>query len=539
MKDNSGAQPDRVCVPRTLTDTSTGQFGLPNDVMERAVTRLGWLGLIFAATINLVHWTRMYTLPSRVFIAWTLPPLVYFGLAVGTVLGVAICALAWSRRVPVQTMLDIGLIFEVLAAFCLAAMENSNPLISQGFVRGVSGLALWTAFFVLVVPSSLAKTSLAAVASAVMGPLTLIMYSGFYGNRVPEAGIWISVFVPDFVCAVWAVLLSRFIYGMGRDLSKARRMGYYELIEPLGRGGMGEVWRAKHRMLARPAAIKLIAPEAVGVRSGGLTTTMIQRFELEAQLTATLQSQHTIQLYDFGVTDDGALYYVMEYLNGLDLETLVEKYGPVPAERAIHFMLQITDSLEEAHQIGLVHRDIKPANVFTSIHGGQYDFVKVLDFGLARFSQEQKGITVSDSGGGTPAFMAPEAALGQSIDGRADLYALGAVGYWLLTGRLVFEGETPYATVLDHIRKAPVPPSMRTELPIPESLERIIMLCLEKDPRKRPASARELAQMLRQVEPPNQWDDTRAERWWLSHRPEAGGRRPAIHIEQPAFKEAI
>src|SRR5262249_47603553 len=282
---------------------------------------------------------------------------------IGSVLGITICALAWSRRIPVSTMLDIGLIFEVAAAFCLATMENSSPLIAAGWVRGISGVALWTGFFVLVVPTSMGKTALAAFASAAMGPLTLMMYTGLYHRNPPEPGIWISLFVPDFLCAIWAVVLSRFIYGIGRDLGKARRMGYYELIEPLGRGGMGEVWRAKHRMLARPAAVKLISPEAAGIRGGKLTTTAIRRFEQEAQLTANLQSQHSIQLYDFGVTDDGAFYYVMEFLNGLDLETLVEKYGPVPAERALYFMLQICDSLEEAHRIGLVHRDIKPANI--------------------------------------------------------------------------------------------------------------------------------------------------------------------------------
>jgi serine/threonine protein kinase len=302
---------------------------------------------------------------------------------------------------------------------------------------------------------------------------------------------------------------------------------------------MGEVWRAKHRMLARPAAIKLISAESAGVRRGGLTPAVIRRFEQEAQMTATLQSQHTIQLYDFGVTDDGAFYYVMEFLNGLDLATLIEKYGPVPAERAVHFLLQITDSLEEAHRIGLVHRDIKPANIFTSIHGIQYDFVKVLDFGLAKFSREQQqGITMSGAASGTPAFMAPEAALGETTDGRADLYALGAVGYWLLTGKLVFEAETPYATVLEHVRKAPVPPSRRTELRIPESLERIIMQCLEKNPADRPSSARELARMLREVELEAEWDDARAERWWQMHRPQVTGRKSAIKYEKPVPMEA-
>jgi eukaryotic-like serine/threonine-protein kinase len=523
-------------VPQISGDTATGHFGLPNEMVDRAVTRLGWLGLIYAATLHVVHWTRTYSLPANLFSTAISSPLINVALAAGTVLGLAICALAWSRRIPAKTMLDIGLIFEVAAAFCISVMENSNPLLAAGWVRGVSGLALWIAFFVFVVPSSLGKTTLAALSSASMGPLGLVIYAGFFDNPRPAAGVWASLFIPDFVCAAWAIVLSRFIYGIGRDLGKARRMGYYELIEPLGRGGMGEVWRAKHRMLARPAAIKLISPEAAGVR-GGVTSTVIRRFEQEAQLTATLQSQHTIQLYDFGVTDDGEFYYVMEYLNGLDLETLIEKYGPVPAERAVHFMLQISDSLQEAHQIGLVHRDIKPANIFTSIHGVQHDFIKVLDFGLAKLSEPQASMTMSDSATGTPAFMAPEAALGETVDARADLYALGAVGYWLLTGHLVFEGETPYATVLDHIRKAPVPPSRRTELPIPESLERIIMRCLEKDPAKRPASARELAQMLREVDLESKWDESRGERWWLMHRPEATGRRPAVHIEEPISLE--
>jgi eukaryotic-like serine/threonine-protein kinase len=525
MNETVGCMPSRVCVPRSKGNTTTGQFGLPTDVMERAVVRLGWLGLIYAATINAVHWTRMYTLPPS--LVTEMPMLALIGLIVGSILGLTICAMSWSRRVPVQMMLDIGLIFEVAAAFCIAVMENANPLLSAGFVRGVSGLALWTAFFVLVVPSSFGKATLAALASTAMGPLGLLLYSGVYRNDVPSAGIWASLFIPDIICTIWAVVLSRFIYGIGRDLGQARRMGYYELIEPLGRGGMGEVWRAKHRMLARPAAIKLISPEA------GLTTTMVKRFEQEAQMTATLQSQHTIQLYDFGVTDDGAFYYVMEYLNGLDLETLVEKYGPLPAERTVNFLLQIADSLEEAHQVGLVHRDIKPANIFTSIHGVQHDLVKVLDFGLAEFSENHKKLTMTGGAGGTPAFMAPEAALGKTVNARTDIYALGAVGYWLLTGRLVFEAETPYATVMEHIYKTPVPPSRRTEIEIPESLERIIMMCLEKDPANRPGSARELAAMLRKVELPAEWDEARAMRWWQMHRPAATGRRPVLEIQKP------
>lgn len=537
MKKTCNPETERYFVPRSSGDSSTSAFGLPNEFIERAVTRLGWLALIYAATLNLVHFIRIYGMPATLLPVDGMPALVNAALIGGTALALVVCGLAWSRRIQAQTMLDVGLIFQVAAAFCLSIMENSNSLIASGWVRGVSGMALWIAFFVLVVPSTLGKTAIAAVSSALMGPLGLLIYSALFGTPLPSPGVWASLFVPDFFVAVWAIVLSRFIYGMGKELGKARRMGYYELIEPLGRGGMGEVWRARHRMLARPAAVKLISPEAAGIRGGKLTSTIIRRFEQEAQLTATLQSQHTIQLYDFGVTDDGAFYYVMEYLNGLDLESLVEKYGPVPAERAVHFMLQITDSLEEAHRLGMVHRDIKPANIFTSTYGVQYDFIKLLDFGLAKFAQEQSSLTMADSASGTPAFMAPEAALGETVDARSDIYALGAVAYWLLTGRLVFEAETPYATVMDHIRKAPVPPSRRTELPIPASLERIIMMCLEKDPASRPASARALAEMLKEVKLESKWDQARAEKWWQVHRPEPTGRRPSVKIDEPVRVE--
>jgi hypothetical protein len=536
MKDDSSYQPDRVCIPRTSSDTKTGS--LPSDLMDQAVMRLGWLGLIYAATINLVHWTRMYAMPANSLAAQGIPTLVYVALTIGTGLGLAICAATWSRKLAAQMLLDIGLVFEVVAALCTAILENSNPLITQGPIRGISGVAVWTVFFVLVIPTSFGKTTIATLTSAAMGPLGLLLFVAVNGTGLPDSKTWLSLFVPDFLCSFWAVVLSRFIYGMGRDLGKARRMGYYELIEPIGKGGMGEVWRAKHRMLARPAAIKLISAESAGIRSGNLTTTVIRRFEQEAQITATLQSQHTIQLYDFGITDDGAFYYVMEYLNGLDLKTLVEKFGPVPAERAVHFMVQVTDSLEEAHRAGMVHRDIKPANIFTSVHGVQYDFIKVLDFGLAKVAQKHEGITMSGSASGTPAFMAPEAALGEPVDARTDLYALGAVGYWLLTARLVFEAETPYATVIDHIRKAPVPPSKRTEIQIPEALERVIMMCLEKDPADRPASARELARMLRDVPLVAPWDEARAEHWWQLHEPQALGRM-TVHAGEPVATEAL
>jgi serine/threonine-protein kinase len=505
----------RLCKPGKC-DSQITNPGLPGDVMGKAITRLGWLGLLFAATLHLVHWTRISFTPFEGSIEGM--RIANVALIAGTILGLTICALAWTRRLPQRMILDAGIFFQVAAAFCIAVFEFRILIHTDEPIVGVSGMALWITFFVLVVPTTLGKAALGAVGSALMGPLALLVLSAV--ERVPLAGPgrMLSIFLPDFLVAAWSLLLSRYIYGMSRALGSARRMGYYELTERVGRGGMGEVWRAKHRLLARPAAIKLISPEALG-KGGDVTTTMIRRFEREAQTTAALRSQHTVQLYDFGVTEDGALYYVMEYLDGLDLETLIANHGPIPPERAVHFLLQILESLDEAHRAGLVHRDIKPANILTSKYGVHHDFIKVLDFGLARFVENAPGQrTMFPMVAGTPAFMAPEAVLTRDVDVRADLYAVGAVGYWMLTGELLFDGLSDYETLLEHANKTPVPPSERTETFIPPALEAIIMACLEKSPADRPQTAAELALRLKAVPLDATWTEERAGQWWQAYR---------------------
>jgi serine/threonine-protein kinase len=512
----------RICVPGRC-EPHTTNLGLPVDVMDKAITRLGWLGLLFAATLQLVHWTRISFTPFE-----TAGGMQVANEAViaGTVLGIAICALAWTRKLPHRAMLDSGLLFQVAASFCIAVVEFRIRMHTDEPIVGVSGMALWITFFVLVVPTTPGKAALAAFGSVLMGPLAMLFYAAVERVPLPGQGRMLSIFLPDLLAAAWSLLLSRYIYGMGRALGSARRMGYYELTERLGSGGMGEVWRAKHRMLARPAAVKLISPEALGA-GGDLSTTLIRRFEREAQMTATLQSQHTVQVYDFGVTEEGALYYVMEYLDGLDLQTLIEKYGPVSPERAVHFLLQILESLDEAHQAGLVHRDIKPANIIASKYAVNYDFIKVLDFGLARCIETPGNAgTVFPMVAGTPAFMAPESAFNTNdADARADIYAVGAVGYWMLTGRLIFEGLSGYETLLEQVNTPPVPPSHRTETAIPPELERIIMACLEKDPNKRPQTASELIASLKAVSLPAPWTPYRAEHWWQAHRPTSRGQQ--------------
>jgi serine/threonine-protein kinase len=251
---------------------------------------------------------------------------------------------------------------------------------------------------------------------------------------------------------------------------------------------------------------------------------MQRRFEREAQVIARLRSPHTVTLFDFGVAPDGAFYYVMELLEGLDAETLVRRHGPIPADRTIHVLRQMCHSLSEAESCGLVHRDIKPANIFLCRYGEEFDFVKVLDFGIAKDGSRDAGLrddTEPRSGRARHAGVhCPEQALGGSgIDGRADIYATGCVAYWLLTGQLVFTADTPMGLLLHHVKTMPTPPSNLTELPIPAALEQLVMSCLAKDPADRPQSARELSQRLAELACSGDWTDDRARAWWTLHEP--------------------
>ncbi len=394
---------------------------------------------------------------------------------------------------------------------------------------GVSWVGVWIMFFPLLVPSPPRRATWAAVLTATTVPLVLV--ASLLVNGIPEtARPWIPTYlgnmtVPTYICAIFAIIGSRVVYNLSQKLSRARRMGSYQLVEKIGAGGMGEVWRAEHRMLARPGAIKLIRPEAMGAGSGSPASALLKRFEREAQATAALRSPHTVDLYDFGVTEDGIFYYVMELLDGIDLKTLVEKHGPIPPERASFLLRQVCESLAEAHARGLIHRDVKPSNVFACRYGLEVDFAKVLDFGLVKGTgeTEDKKAQLTETGiaAGTPTFMAPEMAYGnRPIDARADLYAVGCVGYWLVTGQLVFDGSSPIEVLLQHINEAPPPPSSRSELEIPCEFERIILDCLQKDPGQRPKSAKELARKFGECDRAlGRWSQHRAEKWWELHMP--------------------
>jgi len=308
------------------------------------------------------------------------------------------------------------------------------------------------------------------------------------------------------------------IHTLRLEVHEAKRLGQYRLSERIGRGGMGEVWKAEHRLLARPAAIKLIKPEMIDAGDPAVAHDLMRSFEREAQTTASLRSIHTVELYDFGITADSAFYYVMELLDGRDLESLVKQFGPLEPARVVYLLDQVCDSLAEAHDKGLVHRDIKPANIYVCRMGRQADFVKVLDFGLVKVRlRDGDGRSAGESESvivGTPLYIAPEMIVGTEVDARADIYSLGCVGYWLLTGRPVFEGNTTAEIVAKHVKEAAVAPTRRVEWEIPAMLEQVILACLEKDPAARPQSADQLARQLRATGLADAWSQDRARAWW-------------------------
>ncbi|HEX6432600.1 MAG TPA: serine/threonine-protein kinase, partial [Gemmatimonadales bacterium] len=384
----------------------------------------------------------------------------------------------------------------------------------------------WTApvilMFAALMPASPWKMLLAGFIAASMDPLGMIIAQA---EGVYHFGPLRNAFLmhyPSYLLLGVAVVISHVVTRLGKQVAKERELGSYRLGELLGRGGMGEVYRASHRMLARPAAIKLIHPQVLATRDRKSAGLAVARFRREAEAAAQLRSPHTVELYDFGETEDGTLYFVMELLEGMDLETLVRHQGPLPQERVIHILRQVCESLEEAHASGLVHRDIKPANIHVGRVGLRHDFVKVLDFGLVKSvlpaTGEDSMATAAGLTPGTPAYMAPELALGEKVDGRADLYALGCVAYFLLTGQLVFDAGSGLQMIAKHIQDPPAPPSQRTELEVAPELDRIVMACLAKRPDDRPQNAAELDRMLAEIEL-EPWSEEEATRWWRMHQP--------------------
>ena len=352
----------------------------------------------------------------------------------------------------------------------------------------------------IFIPSSARRTFLASAAAAL--PVCAYVVAT---STTARLGIWKVMWL--VVAVAVATAGSSVIYGLRREIRHARQLGQYTLQEKLGEGGMGVVYRARHAMLRRPTAIKLIKPEQMGESS-------LLRFEREVQLTAGLSHPNTVTIFDYGRTPEGVFYYAMELLDGLGLDQLVALDGPQPPGRTAYVLRQVLEALAEAHAVGLVHRDVKPANVILCERGGLADVAKVVDFGLVKDLEAEGGTTQEAMIVGTPHYLAPEALRSSVIDPRADVYAVGAVAYFLLTARNVFDGRTVLEICGHHLHTPPVPPSERLGSSLPAALEEWVLACLEKEPEHRPASASEAAGDLERCGLGGTWTQADARAWW-------------------------
>jgi serine/threonine-protein kinase len=521
-------------------------------MLEAAVSRLRWISLTCAGITGLAVYLEGRLQPEVGDLLKDPIHTVVLLFAVLTALGIN--AVARCRLLSPRAILNLGLGFELVVAAAISFLETELPRSPDGPVSGVSKVAVWIGIVGLLIPNKPWIKFVTALASASTWPLAYVLNLHLHGyDPLPWNRLLIWIHFP-YLMAFVNYGLSRRMWRMEKAVQKARDLGSYQLISLIGRGGMGEVWRARHRMLARDAAIKVIRADLMLLQRGYESDIMRKRFAQEAAAMASLQSPHTVHLYDFGVSEDGSFYHVMELLDGISLQALVDKFGPQPASRVIHMLRQVCDSLEEAHRRGLIHRDIKPNNIFACMVGIEHDFMKVLDFGLVKNLSRSDSLQLTAPGvtAGTPAYMAPEVATGEeSIDGRADLYGLGCVAYFLLTGTPVFDEKTATATAMAHVLKTPAPPSQSSELPIPPELDSLILRCLAKRPEDRPQSAHELSRLLPAIAGVPEWTQESAESWWQTNLPvscsyravrqaaPAGAGRERQHPESGAFGVAI
>ncbi|HEY6560971.1 MAG TPA: serine/threonine-protein kinase [Polyangiaceae bacterium] len=442
--------------------------------------------------------------------------------AFGTLIALGLWLLLRNRRsfAPrALQVIDAAGTLGICWSFAAMGYHAAQPYGFYTSLLAITHVSVARAMIVPSVPQLTLLLGAAGFASLVVSratiplPPELVPIVGTRPRSLVEAALWSTA------GAVVCTLASKVIYGLQEKAREARQLGQYVLEEKIGAGGMGEVYRARHAMLRRPTAVKLLAGEG--------SEHQLRRFEKEVQLTAKLAHPNTISIFDFGRTPDGVFYYAMELLEGLTLEQLVQCFGAQPPGRVIRILTQVCGALAEAHGVDLIHRDIKPANIHLSRHGGLPDFVKVLDFGLVRELKNDNDVTHSNINTvvGTPLYLSPEAILAPSrLDARADLYGLGCVAYFLLTGKPPFSGGSVVELCSHHLHTPPRPPSEL--LPVPADLERVVLACLAKDPAGRPQSARELARELRACRDAHSWSDADAEVWWQKNE--------ALPRERPA-----
>ena len=450
---------------------------------------------------------------------------------------------------------EISMLFVGTTAFSTMALVMDLTASPDMIVR--SGLTYILLVYAVYVPSTARHTLV--VASLMTLPLLGCIFVAFSSwdpalhdapaATWPKGRVGDMAYPATLVSAfLWAIVVaiatgfSHTFYGLRKAVSDIRRLGQYTLEKKLGEGGMGVVYRASHAMLRRPTAIKLLLPDRAGKEA-------LTRFEREVRRTAMLTHPNTVTVFDYGRTTDGVFYYAMELLEGASLDEIVEVDGPQPEGRVIHLLEQAAASLAEAHAAGLIHRDVKPGNILVVDRGGISDLVKVVDFGLVKDvgakardgAASEPALTMANTITGTPLYIAPETVTApETVDARADLYALGAVGYWLLTGTHVFGGKSVLEVCSHHLHSVPDPPSIRLGAPVAVDLETVILACLAKRPEDRPASAEVLRERLRACAAAGRWTNARAAQWWALNRHKlracGAGASAAVDASAPHLK---
>jgi len=546
--DDPTIAPDQLVPPRTLSPATTapitgGQtlrfdLGLLRssssqhsvEIQELLHQRLRYAVLIaiaWSVYFNSFRFVRLELTPSVIYLTMV-PAAVYLVILLGLA-----AILWWDRTYTLRQLrwlemvaFGVGTVYLTIDTYqALLGQEGWLVMYAQRHPSEMSILARQSSIIFLTVivlygtfiPNTGRRC--AAVAGAIaLTPITVFALAGFASDIIPsrlmllfatESAMWSGVGVAI------AIYGSHKITTLRNEAMAARKLGQYQLKQLVGSGGMGEVYLAEHVLLKRPCAVKVIRPAHAG------DPTMLRRFLREVQATATLTHPNTVQVFDYGQAADGTVYYAMEYLTGPSLEELVLTHGPLSAARTIFVLRQVCDALAEAHAIDLIHRDIKPSNVILCDRGGRHDVAKLLDFGLARMQSAdpaRMGVTQEGMIFGTPTYMSPEQATGGELDGRSDIYSVGALAYFLLTGRPPFVRDSVVEVLAAHISE-PVAPLGSVRSDIPDDLAAVVLRCLAKDPQERFSNVANLERALSACCVPDEWNESLAADWWTVHSP--------------------
>jgi serine/threonine-protein kinase len=474
----------------------------------------------------------LWTFATRGTSLWVLGPPFLTRMALASI--VAVIAMSKLSLTPrLVKALEIVLFGGITSLLCFYQYHINLHFLREGNIlgpimftkNGILQLVVLMVLYGMVIPNNARSASgvVLTMALALVATFTLLITHPAVMPLVAEINQSEPIGTDLIIIlagAALAIFGAHVLNGLRCELHEARRFGQYQLGKRLGVGGMGEVYLAEHQMLKRACALKLIRPDAVN------NPIALARFEREVQAAARLTHPNTIEIFDYGHTEDGTFYYVMEFLPGMTLEDMVREFGPLAPPRLIYLLIQTCGALAEAHSLGLVHRDLKPSNIFVALRGGQSDVAKLLDFGLVKLTQDPSApqLTGDQVVSGTPHYMSPEQATGQAdLDHRTDIYALGAVAYFALTGQPPFTGQSAMNVMIAHVRDEAVPPSSRRP-EIPHDLELIVLRCLAKKPEDRFGDVKELARALAACECAGEWDADRADAWWIAAaRSRSGG----------------